>query len=210
MCSTVGAESCVSWAVVVYLSPCEAVKGAVFTALSSSLSWFPLWPKKGEPDRRCSHISSLYSCCCIFFSFLHQRVTCRAFLGGCVTWFEAKPGWDRGRGAEEEGGKVVLSLPCSVSYCAFIFVSLLHSCGELAHRWLPQLTVCHAWPTLSSPVYYKPPLITLHTIKENILITACLIINSHWENEMCNLTSAVCSEIRHRPRDDHILKKYTF
>lgn len=36
----------------------------------------------------------------------------------------------------------------------------------------------HAWPTLISLVYCKPPLITLHTIKANILITANLIINS--------------------------------
>lgn len=46
----------------------------------------------------------------------------------------------------------------------------------------------HAWPGLISPVYCKPPLITLHTIKANILITACLIINSHWENERFSLT----------------------
>lgn len=49
----------------------------------------------------------------------------------------------------------------------------------------------HAWPTLISPVYCKPPLISLNTIKANILITACLIINSHWENERFELTSVI-------------------
>lgn len=43
---------------------------------------------------------------------------------------------------------------------------------------------CHAWPALISPVYCKPHLITLRTIKENILITACLIISSHWEKRV--------------------------
>lgn len=56
----------------------------------------------------------------------------------------------------------------------------------------------HAWPTIISLVYCKPPLITLHTIKANILITACLIINSHWENEWFNLTSVI---VRMWPRN---------
>lgn len=47
----------------------------------------------------------------------------------------------------------------------------------------------HAWPNLISLVYCKLHLITLHTIKANILIMACLIISSHWENERFTLAS---------------------
>lgn len=73
-----------------------------------------------------------------------------------------------------------------VSYCALIFLSRLHICGQQACRWPSPL---FPWPTLISPVYCKPPLITLNMIKANTLITACFIIvaQGKWEAKISPL-----------------------
>lgn len=93
--------------------------------------------------------------------------------------------WDR----ERKRGR---GLSCWVS-CPTVR-SYFSACFTVVGSWLIVGLLGsfrHAWPRLISLVYCKPPLITLHTIKANILITACLIINSHWENEWFDLTSVI-------------------
>lgn len=128
----------------------------------------------------------------LFFSFLlvlNLSPIYEAFLCGCVTRFEA----NRERAIETERQKErqkerererERGLSCWVS-CPTVR-SYFSARFTVMGSWLIiglLSSFRHAWPTLISLVYCKPPLITLHTIKANILITTCLIINSNWENE---------------------------
>lgn len=103
-----------------------------------------------------------------------------------------KPRWkwkQRDRGGKHpvmlglvHGSALVFLSPVSTAMGSWLIISLL------------SFFFCHAWLALISPVYCKLHLITLRAIKANILITACLIISSHWEKrvvkpELCNVGS---------------------
>lgn len=128
----------------------------------------------------------------MFFLFplvLNLSLIYEAFLCGCVTWFDANREWGRMRQRERERGRGLscwVSCPTVRSYFSARFM--------VVGSWLivgPLSSFRHAWPMLISPVHSKPALITLHTIKANFLIMACLIINSHWDNEWSDLTSVI-------------------
>ncbi len=100
---------------------------------------------------------------------------------------------ERERARERERERLV-----PAGFHVILCAHISQPCFTVVGSWLivgPLSSFRHAWPTLISLVYCKPPLITLNTIKANILITACLIISSHRENErfqphLCNRSYA--------------------
>ncbi len=168
---------------------CVSVQWA-FTALPKLPTMLSCSTNIKEPNNtRC-----FYGSLCdplFYYSFLFRLCPIyEAFLCGCVTWFEANE-TDRERERERER---LVPAGFHVLLCAHIS----QPCFTVVGSWLivgPLSSFRHAWPTLISLVYCKPPLITLNTIKANILITACLIISSHRENErfqphLCNRSYA--------------------
>lgn len=128
----------VSRADLVYVSMCEVVRWVcvwacvslqcAFTVLPSSLPCCPFIQTERNQTTPTASTDPPAILSLLFFSFplvLNLSPIYEAFLCGCVTWFEA----NRKRANETQGEREGFVLLGFMSYCALIFLSLLHSCG---------------------------------------------------------------------------------